>query len=982
MMKRIGVLTVALLLCSALAALGQEEATTGSIEGRVVDPQGLPVPGATVTITSAQGTRTFITDTDGRFLAPFLTPATYTARIDLQGFRPVEQQNIQVRLGQRVTLPVTMQVAGVTAEVEVRGNAPTVNTSSTAIGANLDTELLSRIPIGRRLTDTLYIAPGVSSSGAAGVANPSVSGGSGLENRYIVDGTDITNAGYGGVGSYSIVFGSLGTGTPFDFIKEVQVKTGGYSAEFGQSTGGVVNVVTKSGSNDFSGSAFGYFRPEQLESDYRQIQTTNGTVNIDETRLNDGGGTIGGPILRNKIFFFGAIDPQWERTKFLAPQDFPLERLGPVARDRHIINYAGKGTWQISNAHRIDGSFFGDPSEGDNGPQRVAALLRTNTAGFSRIDKYGGHNQTGRYEGVLGSGWLVEASFARALNRIVEIPSVNEPLVTDRTVVPNVRSGGIGFFEVGNRGVNRQYQAKATNIIDTAAGQHQIRYGFRIDDIDYDNTINRTGPTFVLPNGQRTVTGAQIDIISDPAFGRIFRVSRANTSNVRGTIQRYGSVFAQDTWRIGERLTITPGLRWERQRLVGTLDDLVLDDNFAPRIGGAWDPTGQGRAKIFASWGRFYAQIPNDLAARALSADAGISRADYFDLALTQPIPDGVLAGNVTSHFQLAGASSDLIDPNVKSSYLNESVVGAEYEVFRGLNVGARWIRRRIGRALEDIQPFPAVACDFGIDAACDVEYTLTNPDVDTPTLGNLGARFEKPIHRYDEVEISAEKRYADRWGLQASYRWSRLEGTFEGFFRDDNGQSDPGITSLYDFPTDDPSYTAIGVPQFGYRGDIRFLGRLGLGPLPLDRPHQVKVYGNYSFPIGVNVGTGIFVSSGKPLTPFAAHPVYTNAGEIPEAPRGAGFQTADGFRTRSPWQYSIDAHADYSFGRIGRRRIVLLADAFNLFDQDRILDYNNFTETTFGTKNPDVGQPVFAVGGLPAFQTPRQIRLGARFEF
>src|SRR5262249_4507714 len=145
-------------------------------------------------------------------------------------------------------------VGGVTDVVNVTAQSPVVDTSTTTTGAVMDSEMLQRVPIGRRISDTLYIAPGVSSSGSAGTANPSISGGSGLDNQYVVDGVNITNQGYGALGSYSIIFGSLGNATPFDFIKEVQVKTGGYEAEFGQSTGGVVNVVTKSGSNDLRGS--------------------------------------------------------------------------------------------------------------------------------------------------------------------------------------------------------------------------------------------------------------------------------------------------------------------------------------------------------------------------------------------------------------------------------------------------------------------------------------------------------------------------------------------------------------------------------------------------------------------------------------------------------------------------------------------------------------------------------------------------------
>ena len=162
-----------------------------------------------------------------------------------------------------------------------------------------------------------------------------------------------------------------------------------------------------------------------------------------------------------------------------------------------MTSYAVKGTWQATQNHRFDASFFGDPAHGDNGPQRTTALLRTTTSGFSELEKYGGHNQSVRYDGIIASHWLVEASFARALNEIAEIPSVDEWNVTDTTVMPNIISGGIGFFEQGNRSENFQYQAKATNIL----GNHQLKYGVLVEDVDYDQINNRTGPTFTLVNG-------------------------------------------------------------------------------------------------------------------------------------------------------------------------------------------------------------------------------------------------------------------------------------------------------------------------------------------------------------------------------------------------------------------------------------------------------------------------------------------------
>jgi len=976
--------TVALLIACASAVSAQE--TTGTIAGRVVDAQGLAVPGVTVTVTGPQGTKTAVTDSDGRFTIPFLAPGTYRIQTELPGFKPVVRENVQVRLGQTADVSFVIEVGGVNETVQVVGNAAVVDPTSTTVGANLDATTLSRLPVGRRFSDTLYLAPGVSSSGTAGDANPSVSGSSGLENQYVVDGVNITNGGYGALGSYSIVFGSLGNGTPFDFMQEVQIKTGGYEAEFGQATGGVINVVTKTGTNSLRGSLFGYARSSKLESSYDQVRSVNGTVNTVGSDISDAGVTVGGPILRDRLFFFGAIDPQWETRTVVAPPDFPLARLGDVDRERRVLNYAAKGTWQITNTRRVNASFFGDPAHGLMGPQRANALLNTTTAGFSELNMYGGHNQTVRYDDVLTPTFLLEASVGRALNRIQETPSVDEWRVQDRTVVPNVTTGGIGFYEAGNRSNNWQYEAKATNIV-SGYGEHSIKYGIDFEALTYDQVNQRTGPTFIAPNGDRTATGAQIQILQDPNFGRIYRVTRANLNSARTTNQKYTSVFVQDNWRVTDRVTIRPGIRYEQEKQTGTLAEFFPKNNWAPRIGATWDPTANGRGKVFASYGRYYARVPNDLAARALSADAGIG-ADYFDAALTRPIPNGVLAGpagaQTATHFSIAGASADVIDPDAKLSYLNEYIVGSEYEVMQGLSVGARFIHRDIGRALEDVQPFPIVAADLGIPGADSVDYVLTNPGPATPTSGGLAATFEAPVHRYNAIELTANKRFADNWALQSSYRYSRLRGTYEGFYRDDNGQSDPGITSLFDFPTDDPSYTAIGVPRFGYKGDVRFLGSLGSGPLPLDRPHQVKMYGSYSFPVGVNLALGIDVGSGKPLTGLAANPNpnYQNGGEIPLTPRGAGFVTSDGVRERTPFTKVVNGQVSYNL-RLAGRNLMLAADVFNIFNTQTPLEYNNFFETTFGALNPDYGlRGSSGVVGGQQLQTPRQLRLGARFEF
>jgi outer membrane receptor protein involved in Fe transport len=962
-------------LVAAGVAIAQE--TKGTIAGRVVDAQGLAVPGATVTVIGGQGSRTAITNADGHFTVPFVAPGEYTVRVELTGFKTAEQKGVAISLGFTADLAFTLQLGEVKETVNVTAASPLVDTTSTTVGATLDTRMLDSIPVGRRFSETLYVAPGVSSGGTVGAANPSVSGGSGLENAYVVDGVNITNAGYGALGSYSIIFGSLGNGTPYDFMQEVQVKSGGYEAEYGKATGGVVNVVTKSGSNKFSGTIFGYSQLNKLQASYTQVQTPNGTVNTVGTQQSDGGAAIGGPIIHSRLFFFGAIDPQWQRQTMIAPDGFPL---GNVDRDRHLTSYAAKISWQASANHHFDASFFGDPAKGDLGPQRNDALLKASTSGYSELTKYGGNNQMVRYEGTLKSNWLIEAAFAAAVNDVRETPSVDSWQVTDRTVTPNVRTGGIGSYEAGNHGRNLQYQAKSTHLL----GGHQLSYGFGIQQINYNQINQRTGPTFALPTGEQTATGAQIDILPDPTYGVIYRVVRANLNAFRETTQLYTSLYAEDTWRIGSRFTLKPGIRYERQRLDGTIaKNFVLDNNWAPRVGAIYDMMGNGRSKIYGNFGIYYAPVPNDLAARALSADAGVG-ADYFDANLTQPVPDGVVALGTTTHYSIAGAGSDTIDPNVKMMYMMEFIAGYERQLGRSASLGIRYINRRIPRVLEDVSPFPIVAGDLKIPGAASVDYTLTNPSPSTPVSGDLGASFEKPIHHYDAVEVTFAKRFSQNWAMQASYRWSRLWGTYEGFYRDDNGQSDPGITSLYDFPTNDPSYTQIGVPQFNYLGDVRYQGALGAGLLPLDRTHQGKIFGNYSFKMGLNVGVGVNLSSGKPLTSLAANPNtnYQNGGEIPMTPRGQGFQTVDGFKTRTPFQSQVDAHVDYTIHTLSQTRLTLLADLFNLFDQKTVLDYDNFYESTFKALNPNFGQPVSSVIQGAQIQTPFTVRLGVRFNF
>jgi hypothetical protein len=945
------------------ATANSQHLTTGSIAGRVLGEEGRPLAGATVVVTSPQGATTLATDVAGRFLVPYVAPGSCVVRAEMPGYRAAERRDLDVRLGQRIELEITLAPGAFTETVDVTGATPTLDLGSSTLGLTVGTDTLARVPVGRLLAETIYLAPGVSSSGGAGRSNPSISGASGLENQYVVDGVNITNARYGALGVYSSQYGSLGNGVSYDFIDEVQVRTAGAGADAEQSTGGLVSVITKSGSNQLHGSVFTYISPASLEGDRPTLTLVNGAVNTTGESSSELGFTLGGPLVRDRVFYFVAAGRRDQTTTFLAPKGFPLRALGEVDRDRTVHSYAGKLTWLPSEDHRLELSAFGDPTHGENGPQSADAMLFRSPSAFSALD-YGGHNQGFQYQGVLRPEWLVEGSFSHAASSFTEHVSVDQWQVTDNTVIPVEISGGKGRYEATNDGDSLQLHARSTHLL----ARHELSYGFGNERTTADSTRTTTGPTVLLADGRTTAGGALVSILPDPAFGRIYRVTRAELERVRTSTAHYANAFLQDRVALSTSLTLSAGLRWERQELAGSAASFTFGDDWAPRLGLVWDPSGTGRTKLSASWGVYPARIPNGIAVTLLGGAGRVLRADYFDAGLTDPVPDGVDAGGSTRHLILSNTSPALIDPSARVTSSDESTVAFEWVAASDLVVGVRYLHSDMTRVLEDVTTASLWLTYVGTD---NVDYLVTNPRADyPPTVDGIG-RFVDPVRRYDAVELTAEKRFSHHWSLLASYRWSRLVGNYEGFYRNDAQQSLPALTGIFDFPPDDPTYAEIGVPQEGFRGDIRYLAEVR--PLPNDRPHQIKLYGTYRFDSGISLGAAFQGSSGRPLTPMAASPVYGRAGEIPEAPRGSGIATEDGFLRRTPTEWTLDIHLDYELP-LKTGRLVFLADVFNIFDRGGVTDYDQNTERTFGVLNPDFGRRI-------AYQDPRQIRLAVRFE-
>src|SRR5262245_41032881 len=234
-------------LALSLSASAQDLLTKGAVNGRVLDQTGAAIANAKVTISGQTGDRVVTANAEGEFDAPNLIPGHYTVKAEHTGFKTISAPNVEVFVGKTSSLKLTLEAGAINEVIEVSAGAATIDTGSTAVGQNLNDQLFQNIPVQRSVTSLFYLAPGVADSGKGGVANPSISGGSALDNLYVADGVNITDSAFGGLGVFSRNFGTIGVGINTAFIKEVQVKTGGFEPQYGQSQGGIVNIITQSG---------------------------------------------------------------------------------------------------------------------------------------------------------------------------------------------------------------------------------------------------------------------------------------------------------------------------------------------------------------------------------------------------------------------------------------------------------------------------------------------------------------------------------------------------------------------------------------------------------------------------------------------------------------------------------------------------------------------------------------------------------------
>lgn len=1088
------VVFITIFLTGSLSVFAQESAVKGSIDGVVVDSSGASVPGAKVTLEGPEGSKTTTTDDQGTYSLPLLIPGRYSVKVEKQGFKAVSVSGIEVLTNRVSSVRTILETGAVTETVEVSGSVLTVDTTTTAIGANINDDFYEKIPIPRGVAGLFYLAPGVAGGGASGKSNPSISGGSGLENQYVADGVDITDSAFGGLGIFSRTYGSLGTGINLTFIKEVEIKTGGYEPQYGKSTGGIIQIVTKSGGNAYHGAISGYFQPQQFEAtrtnpDDPQFGVVNLTGKLVHNESYDAAAEFGGyvPKFKDHLFFYTAINPTLNDQFAQYPVNSPLFGKGTQTLRTYTYSYDAKLTWKINDRNQIESSVFGDPSHTGNSPW---VRLNTHTDTANSVLKFGNRDWDIRYNGTLSPTWLVNLSGAWGYNHFDEtgFPAVHE--IIDQTL-PELGIGG--QFTAAGRGFVEPTQDNTFKInVDTsktvhALGEHTFSIGFGWEKSFYKGGRQYSGGTDPIP--ATNMDGTPLTIASGvagqlansewylredpnctvcplmnvggqnvPVYLRLLRSEfgvQPNGIKTFTTNSIYKSAFVNDSWTPSKYVTLSIGARWDQNHMVGQVAKYTFVDNWSPRIGVAVDPWGDRKNKIYANFARYNYNLPLDLAERSLTNEfdlssfrlapdfttvGGVKTVNINQFGTVTPIFDpahvlnGVAGGEGSLGIASSAQSTEAIAPGTRDMYEDEWVVGYEHQFPKGVVFTAKFVRRDLKRIVEDTGGVSPEAANAGfqqvflianVNARTDlftnpvqIDYSPTgkaNKAGDFPNTpstcasgttqfpitnslgqnvtdsnGNTGACFTgfgkdgvtpagaaipdgipdgfvNPSRRYWAVEFEVNKSFSHNWQMRANYRIARLFGNFEGALRNDNGQTDPGISSLFDFTT----------------GNFNLLGNQFLpGVLPTDRLHIVNGFFTYVFDRyakGLALGTGVRVSTGVPISELAAHPVYLNAGEVPIGGRGS--------QGRTPTTGTVDFHAEYPIKLTEWGRLHVGADLFNIGFAKRALFINQNIDLGFGSPNADFLKPANQLGATgvltnDAFQAPFQARLFVKFEF
>lgn len=1032
-------LMLALVLSLGVSALGQER--TGDLEGTVKDSNGAVVPNVAVTIKNSTSTataiettgistgfsRTVTTDDQGFFRVLQMPPGSYVVTTAAtSGFGESRNENVQITLGRATQLSIQLTAGQASATVNVATSDQPIDTTGSDISTSLSAQKLALLPKGGSFLSALKASPGTRPDTIAG--GFSVDGATNSENVFIIDGQEVTNYKNAGINANSQV--------PFALIQELQVKTSGFDAEFGGATGGVINVVTKGGGNDFHGELGMGIRIDKFDGNPRPslLRFTSGSgatftqtiENYSQPKSNyiqtTPSANLGGPIIKNKLWFFGswspAITEQTVHTTFFTNQPAATRTVtgGDVYRQKLTSQYGfGRLDAQPFSKLRLAGTFLWNPvvTEG---------LLPFNPSSFGGSDPpidFGGTvgllggSALRRFQGGRNNAnsFTFSATYTPTHNMVTSfrwsrgflnqrdsnyfVPTGNQySCVTGNNPTTNFGPNACteGFASPSTTRNTKDISIRSTwegdaTFIFNAGGRHQLKGGYQ--HMKIFNDVQKSFSEIVfLAYGDYRVNNTPFqwqaaNVIPNPAAIGAGAIQRFGTKGKAANLNQ--AIYVQDKWQPTSRLTLNLGIRFEKEDLPSFNQfpasfAFGWGEKVAPRLGFAYDLTGNGKTKVFGNYGRYYDRVKFIIAQGSFGAD--FYRVDFFDILPSSGPFTNFTTATVTGNFAdpiggscpttgfigsgLARCSSDFrvasndpaadpfvsgaIDPNAKPYQQREFTFGVEHEFWGNYVFRGRYTDKKLVNAIED-------AGAIGADES--EVYITGNPGqgLHAKFLKQLGYAepYAKPERSYRAVELVVERRLSSNYYFNLNYTISRLFGNYSGLSNTDeltgratseyNGlaRSDPGVSRAFDLPF-------IGNTAAG--GSDR-------GRLATDRPHVFNGYGAYIYDWNGRKNNStefsVFqtIQSGSPQTTligFLTSTIFTKRGDLGRTPMFT--QTDLGITHR----YRFGA--DNRFTLVGNLTVLNLLDEKNVITLQTVRTNGNIPLSTF---------PQFAAGGFPA---------------
>ena len=1031
-MKNILRFSLITLVMAAMSGLTVAQSSVdGAIGGTVTNQNKEVVPGATVLIRNVETNKESVAETDdtGRFRVTQLQPGNYSVTVNAQGFGTFMQERVVVEVGRVTTLDVPLAVGQVQGTVEVTAEAPVINTERQDFSENINQVTLNNVPTnGRRWSNLVILTPGTSPDGNFGLV--SFRGISGLLNNNTIDGGDNNQAFFSEERGRTRIPYAVSQSS----IREFQVNTSNYSAEYGRSAGGVVNAVTKSGTNEFHGDLFYYIRDNKWGArnpqSFETVLLPNGTTDIialkPEDRRQQFGGSIGGPIVRDKMFFFftydnsrrsfpavaGFFNPNYLNTverdtlrgrgltdaQINAGLSFLTGITGTVPRrqDQYII--LPKIDWRINDNNTFTATYNRLRANSPAGVQTTAIVTRGIASFGDDIVNLDFVNL--RLSSILSPTILNEARFQWGRDneaQIPQAPSAGEPTTAPEGRSPSVSlSGGVtfgtpNFLPRAAYPDERRYQFADTMTI--SKGNHTIKFGVDINHVNdiLDNLFDVNGAysynninDFIIDytNSQGAIPGVPC-VRSSRLAGRCYTSSFSQAfgpSRFEFSTNDY-NFFIQDDFRVTPRLTLNLGLRYEYQQLPepqipnplvpGTSSFPADKNNWGPRIGFAYGLTGDGKTSIRGGWGLYYGRIINSTISNAIT-NTGVAEGQTR-VFVSQTAANAPIFPNVLPSAAAAGAPSIIVfDDKMANPMIHQADLIFEREIARNTVVSVSYLLslgRRLPTFVDINLPFPTTSVTYTVQGGEFNGQQFTIPRISgriDPRFGSITEIRSTIKSEYNALVLQANRRLTGGLQFQVSYTLSRAI---------DTNQVSQTFTT-----TNVPSNPYDLGPERGYSN--------------FDRRHKFAASAVWTpgLPAGLrNSALGKAIFDGWTIAPainyFSGLPYTAEADNNLSGSTGGGgrvpFITRNLFR--APSQATVDLRLSRRFRFTETMNLEFLAEAFNLFNRVNVTSVENTLYDVEGTTlvaRDDFGQPGSTGLNNSFFFRERQVQLAVRFQF